>query len=56
LEHELLWPLMLGRLASTISMAVLRRQIDPDHPNWFVSEAKAWRLLEQLRDMPKPQL
>jgi Ser/Thr protein kinase RdoA (MazF antagonist) len=56
LEHELLWPLMLGRLASTISMAVLRRQIDPDHPNWFVSEAKAWRLLEQLRDKPKPQL
>lgn len=48
-ELDLLWPLVLGRLATTLSMAVKRRQLDPDHPNWFVSEERAWRLLKQLR-------
>jgi hydroxylysine kinase len=56
LELELLWPLLLGRLATTISVATKRRQIDPDHPNWFVSEAKAWRLLKHLRSLPALRL
>ncbi len=56
LEHELLWPLVLGRIATTISVAASRRQMDPNHPNWFVSEAKAWRLLAQLSELPTPRL
>jgi len=56
LELDLLWPLILGRLATTICVATQRRQLDPDHPNWFVSEDRAWNLLGQLRDMPNPFL
>jgi hydroxylysine kinase len=56
LERELLWPLLLGRVATTISVATQRRQVDPNHPNWFVSEAKAWRLLKQLRELPTLRL
>ncbi|MDZ4731768.1 MAG: phosphotransferase [Xanthomonadales bacterium] len=52
LELELLWPLVLGRIATTISVATKRRQLDSNHPNWFVSEARAWQLLGQLRDLP----
>jgi len=55
-ELNLLWPLILGRLATTISVATARRQMDPDHPNWFVSEQHAWSLLEQLRDVQNPFL
>ncbi len=51
-EKHLLWPLVLGRIATTISVAAKRRQLDPDHPNWFVSEERAWRLLKQLRNLP----
>jgi len=51
-ELELLWPLVLGRLATTICMATQRRLLDPDHPNWFVSEARAWSLLGVLQDLP----
>jgi 4-aminobutyrate aminotransferase-like enzyme len=29
-------------------VAAANRRIDPDHPAWFVTEARAWRLLEQL--------
>jgi Ser/Thr protein kinase RdoA (MazF antagonist) len=53
LEHELLGPLVLGRLATTLSIATQRRQIEPDHPNWFVSEEPAWHLLAQLRQLPE---
>ncbi len=56
LELNLLWPLVLGRQATTISMATHRRQMDPDHPNWFASEERARTLLKQLRDIPKPFL
>jgi len=53
-ELQLLWPLILGRLATTINVATARRQLDPDHPNWFVSEQHAWSLLEHLRDLRNP--
>ncbi len=55
-ELTLLWPLLLGRLATTISVATQRRQLDPHHPNWFVSEERAWSLLKQLRVVPNPFL
>jgi 4-aminobutyrate aminotransferase-like enzyme/Ser/Thr protein kinase RdoA (MazF antagonist) len=47
-ELEVLFPLVCGRLAVTVAMAAANRRIDPDHQAWFVTEARAWRLLEQL--------
>ncbi len=49
-ELAVLFPLICGRLATTVTVAAERRRIDPDHPNWFVTEAPAWRLLERLGD------
>ncbi len=47
-ELAILYPLICGRLGTTVTIAAERRRIDPDHPNWFVSEGPAWRLLEKL--------
>ena len=47
-EIEVLFPLICGRLCTTVLIAAARRRIDPDHPTWFVSEASAWNLLEVL--------
>jgi hypothetical protein len=44
-------PLVCGRLAVTVSMAAERRQIDPSHPAWFISEQVAWDLLAFLRNL-----
>ena len=55
-EESVLLPLALGRLAVTISVATARRQLDADHPNWFVSEASAWRLLARLSALDDLQL
>ncbi|MEJ8568907.1 phosphotransferase [Elongatibacter sediminis] len=48
-ERALLPGLVAARLANTLAVCAERRRIDPDHPNWFVSEAPAWRLLNRLR-------
>jgi Ser/Thr protein kinase RdoA (MazF antagonist) len=50
-EISVLMPLVCGRLAVTVSMAAERRQIDPSHPAWFISEQGAWDLLAFLRAM-----
>jgi 4-aminobutyrate aminotransferase-like enzyme/Ser/Thr protein kinase RdoA (MazF antagonist) len=52
-EHELagLYPLVCGRLCITVTVATERRQIEPDHPTWFVTEARAWKLLERLSSL-----
>jgi len=47
-EREALFPLVCGRLGTTIAIAAERRTIDPSHPNWYVTEARAWALLERL--------
>lgn len=47
-ELEVLFPLICGRLCTTVSIAAERRGIDPRHPTWFVTEERAWSLLEQL--------
>lgn len=47
-EQLSLFPMVCGRLATTVAVAADRRSIDPNHPNWFVTEQSAWRLLEQL--------
>jgi Ser/Thr protein kinase RdoA (MazF antagonist) len=49
-ELSALIPLICGRLASSIAIAAARRKIDPDNPNWFGSEASAWKLLAKLRN------
>lgn len=46
-ELEVLFPLMCGRLATSVVIAAGRRRIDPDRTAWFVTEARAWRALEQ---------
>ncbi|HUF46950.1 MAG TPA: aminotransferase class III-fold pyridoxal phosphate-dependent enzyme [Vicinamibacterales bacterium] len=47
-ELRVLLPLVLGRLSVTVAMAAHHWTIDPDHPTWFVTEARAWALLERL--------
>jgi len=47
-ELRVLFPLVLGRLAVTVVTAASRRAIDPNHPTWFITEDRAWRLLEKL--------
>jgi len=49
-ELHALYPLICGRLANTVAVAAARRLADPSHPNWFVTEAGAWDLLERLAD------
>jgi Ser/Thr protein kinase RdoA (MazF antagonist) len=48
-ELSVIMPLVCGRLAMTVSIAAERRQIDPSHPVWFISEDRAWDLLAFLR-------
>ncbi len=47
-ELAVLYPLVCGRLAVSVAVAAERRRDDPDHPNWFVTEERAWSLLERL--------
>lgn len=47
-ERAILPALICGRLANTLCVAAERLVRDPHHPNWFVSVAPAWRLLEEL--------
>jgi 4-aminobutyrate aminotransferase-like enzyme/Ser/Thr protein kinase RdoA (MazF antagonist) len=47
-ELELLYPLLCARLCTTVVVAAERRKINPAHPTWFVTEARAQVLLEEL--------
>ena len=47
-EVEVLFPLICGRLSVTVAVAAERRRMAPDHPTWYVTEARAWNLLERL--------
>jgi 4-aminobutyrate aminotransferase-like enzyme/Ser/Thr protein kinase RdoA (MazF antagonist) len=47
-EVDALFPLICGRLAASVTVAAERRRIDPSHANWFVTEDRAWRLIEKL--------
>jgi 4-aminobutyrate aminotransferase-like enzyme/Ser/Thr protein kinase RdoA (MazF antagonist) len=47
-ELRVIFPLVCGRLAVTIVTAASRRQVNPNHPTWFITEDRAWRLLEKL--------
>ncbi|MFH1756255.1 MAG: aminotransferase class III-fold pyridoxal phosphate-dependent enzyme, partial [Candidatus Latescibacterota bacterium] len=47
-ELTVLFPLICGRMSVTVAVAAERRQVDPNRSDWFVTEPRAWRLLEQL--------
>ncbi len=47
-ELKVLFPLMCGRLAASVSTAAERRRIDPGRSAWFVHEERAWRALDYL--------
>ena len=46
-----IYPLVCGRLATTVAIAAQRRAINPNHPNWFVTEDRAWELLEHFYEI-----
>ncbi|MEJ2541811.1 MAG: phosphotransferase, partial [Gemmatimonadota bacterium] len=45
-ECELLFPLMCGRLAVSVTIAAGRRREEAPRESWFSTEAAAWRALE----------
>jgi len=47
-ELDVLYPLVIGRLAVTVTMCAARRAVDRDHATWFVSERTAWQTLMAL--------
>lgn len=47
-ELDVLFPLVCGRLAVSVCMAVERQGIDPDNANWFQSLAPSLELLGEL--------
>ncbi len=47
-ELEVLFPLICGRLAASLSTAAERRQIDPDRAAWFAHEERAWQAIERM--------
>jgi Ser/Thr protein kinase RdoA (MazF antagonist) len=55
-ERIALFPLVCGRLATTIAISTGRRLVDPDNPNWFGTEQPAWELLRFLRDSSTQQI
>ncbi|MFQ5680103.1 MAG: aminotransferase class III-fold pyridoxal phosphate-dependent enzyme [Gemmatimonadota bacterium] len=50
-ELEVLFPLVCGRLAVSVAVAAERRRTDPERSTWFVTEERAWPLLEVLSDV-----
>ncbi len=55
-ELEVLYPLIVGRLCTTVAIAAERREIDPEHPTWFVTEEAAWELLQNFHRMDPIQV
>lgn len=50
-ELDVLFPLVCGRLAVSVCMAVERRAIDPENPNWFRSLEPSLKLLNTLYEI-----
>ncbi|MDX1436282.1 MAG: aminotransferase class III-fold pyridoxal phosphate-dependent enzyme [Anaerolineales bacterium] len=44
-ELEVLFPLMVGRLAMSVLLSAQRRKLDLSRSAWFATEEKAWRAL-----------
>jgi 4-aminobutyrate aminotransferase-like enzyme/Ser/Thr protein kinase RdoA (MazF antagonist) len=52
LEIKALFPLILARLAVSVTNSAIRKEIRPDDPYVTVSEAGAWDALDALLDIP----
>lgn len=50
-EQEVLFPLVCGRLATSVTIAAARRREDPNRASWFVTEERAWRALQRFYDV-----
>ncbi len=48
LELELLYPLILARLSTSVVMSAYQQTLHPDDPYIIISEKPAWALLERL--------
>ena len=46
-EVEMLWPIMLARLAVSVLVSAERRTVAPDHEAYYVTEERAWQALER---------
>jgi Ser/Thr protein kinase RdoA (MazF antagonist) len=49
-ELDVLFPLIMMRLATSVAMSAHRRQLDPENEYIAVDEAPAWAALERLAD------
>ncbi|UCD76472.1 MAG: aminotransferase class III-fold pyridoxal phosphate-dependent enzyme [Phycisphaerales bacterium] len=47
-ELAVLFPLICGRLATTVTIAARRRREDPHRESWFATEGRAWVLINRL--------
>ncbi|MEX2282399.1 MAG: aminotransferase class III-fold pyridoxal phosphate-dependent enzyme [Gemmatimonadota bacterium] len=47
-EIEAIFPLIIGRLGLSVTLAAVQRKAQPDNEYLSISEAPAWALLEQL--------
>ncbi|MBK6709532.1 MAG: aminotransferase class III-fold pyridoxal phosphate-dependent enzyme [Chloroflexi bacterium] len=52
LELELLYPLILMRLCTSVVMSAYQQTLHPDDPYMVISQKPAWALLEKLADVP----
>jgi len=51
-ERRLLFPLMLARLAMSVVISAARKERAPGDAYYTVHEERAWRVLEQLHEVP----
>ena len=47
-EIQVIFPLMLARLAVSVIISARRKKLDPTRKSWFVSEERAWKKLSTL--------
>ena len=52
-QVDLIWPLLLLRLAVSVTNSAMMQQARPDDAYVVVSEAPAWRFLEQAHALPE---
>ena len=52
-QVDLIWPLLLLRLAVSVTNSAMMQKARPDDPYVVVSEAPAWRFLEQAHARPE---
>jgi Ser/Thr protein kinase RdoA (MazF antagonist) len=47
-ELEVLFPLICGRLATSVAIAARRRNEDSERESWFITELPAWSLIDRI--------